>query len=74
VVVRDDGYENWLAAQDPTDPDPPVSESDWYIIRHTAGTTGKSKGVAYSHKAWLDAGRDWFYDWPPVEPGDKTPT
>jgi acyl-CoA synthetase (AMP-forming)/AMP-acid ligase II len=72
VLVRDDGYEDWLAAQDSTDPDPPVAESDWYIIRHTAGTTGKSKGVAYSHKAWLDAGRDWFYDWPPVEPGDKT--
>ncbi|HZQ80221.1 MAG TPA: AMP-binding protein [Acidimicrobiia bacterium] len=72
VLVRDDGYEAWLAAQPSTDPDPPVAESDWYIIRHTAGTTGKSKGVAYSHKAWLDAGRDWFYDWPPVEPGDKT--
>jgi acyl-CoA synthetase (AMP-forming)/AMP-acid ligase II len=72
VLVRDDGYESWLAAQDSTDPNPPVAESDWYIIRHTAGTTGKSKGVAYSHKAWLDAGRDWFYDWPPVEPGDKT--
>jgi acyl-CoA synthetase (AMP-forming)/AMP-acid ligase II len=72
VLVRDDGYEGWLAAQSATDPDPPVAESDWYIIRHTAGTTGKSKGVAYSHKAWLDAGRDWFYDWPPVEPGDKT--
>ena len=72
VLVRDDGYEGWLAAQDSTDPDPPVAESDWYIIRHTAGTTGKSKGVAYSHKAWLDAGRNWFYQWPPVEPGDKT--
>jgi len=72
VLVRDDGYESWLAAQASADPDPPVRESDWYIIRHTAGTTGKSKGVAYSQKAWLDAGRNWFHQWPPVEPGDKT--
>jgi acyl-CoA synthetase (AMP-forming)/AMP-acid ligase II len=40
------------------------------ILRHTGGTTGKSKGVAYSHRAWLAAGRDWFYLFPPVEPGD----
>src|SRR5882724_8752688 len=72
VLVRDDGYEGWLATQPAKDPDPPVRESDWYIIRHTAGTTGKSKGVAYSHKGGLDAGRDWFYDWLPVEPGDRT--
>jgi acyl-CoA synthetase (AMP-forming)/AMP-acid ligase II len=45
VLVRDDGYEGWLATQPATDPDPPVAESDWYIIRHTAGTTGKSKAV-----------------------------
>ena len=71
VIVRDDGYEGWLASHPATDPDPPVSPDDWYIIRHTAGTTGKSKGVAYTHKAWLDTGRDWFYAWPPVEPGDR---
>ncbi|HVS41787.1 MAG TPA: AMP-binding protein [Candidatus Dormibacteraeota bacterium] len=71
VLVRDASYEGWLASHSATDPDPPVSPGDWYIIRHTAGTTGRSKGVAYSHKAWLDTGRDWFYAWPPVEPGDR---
>ena len=71
VLVRDDGYEDWLAGQPTTDPDPPVAPDDWYIIRHTAGTTGKSKGVAYTHKAWLDTARDWFYTWPPVDPGDR---
>jgi acyl-CoA synthetase (AMP-forming)/AMP-acid ligase II len=48
-----------------------VSPDDYFIIRHTGGTTGLSKGVAYTHKAWLAAGRDWFYTFPPVEPGDK---
>lgn len=71
VLVRDAGYEAWLADQSPEDPLLPISPDDWFIIRHTGGTTGKSKGVAYTHKAWLAAGRDWFYAFPPVEPGDR---
>jgi acyl-CoA synthetase (AMP-forming)/AMP-acid ligase II len=70
VLVRDAGYEGWLASQSTRDPDPLVSPEDYFIIRHTGGTTGKSKGVAYTHRAWLAAGRDWFYLHPPVEPGD----
>ena len=71
IVIRDDSYESWLADQPTTDPDPPVDPSDPYVIRHTAGTTGLPKGVAYSHHAWLAAGRDWFYAWPGVEVGDR---
>jgi acyl-CoA synthetase (AMP-forming)/AMP-acid ligase II len=70
VLVRDAGYEAWLARQSSVDPDVEVKPDDDYIIRHTGGTTGKSKGVAYSHRAWLAAARDWFYCYPPVEPGD----
>jgi acyl-CoA synthetase (AMP-forming)/AMP-acid ligase II len=71
VLVRDAGYEGWLAAQSPTDPDVLVHPDDNYVIRHTGGTTGRPKGVAYTHRAWLAAGRDWFYLFPPVEPGDR---
>jgi acyl-CoA synthetase (AMP-forming)/AMP-acid ligase II len=70
VIVRDAGYESWLAAHPATDPEVPIDPEDNYVIRHTGGTTGKSKGVAYSHRAWLAAGRDWFYLYPPVAPGD----
>lgn len=70
VIVHDATYEAWLAAQSAVDPDLPIREDDIYIIRHTGGTTGKSKGVAYTHRAWMAAGRDWFYLYPPVEPGD----
>lgn len=70
VIVRDAGYEAWLARHPDTDPDVPIDPEDNYIIRHTGGTTGKSKGVAYTHRAWLAAGRDWFYVYPPVQPGD----
>ena len=71
VVVRDDSYEEWLAQQSDVDPDIAIEPDNYFIIRHTGGTTGLSKGVAYTHKAWLAAGRDWFYTFPPVEPGDK---
>ena len=70
VVVRDSGYEDWLASFSADDPLIECGPNDNYIIRHTGGTTGLSKGVAYTHKTWLDAGRDWFYLFPPVLPGD----
>ncbi len=70
VIVRDAGYERWLADHPATDPDVAVAPDDWFIIRHTGGTTGASKGVGYTHKTWLDAGRDWFYAFPPVQIGD----
>ena len=70
VFVRDAGYEAWLAQQSPVDPDVPIDPDDWYIIRHTGGTTGKPKGVAYTHRSWLAAGRDWFYNFPPMQAGD----
>ena len=70
VVMRDDSYESWLADQSPDDPEVPIQPDDWYVIRHTGGTTGRAKGVAYSHRSWLAAGRDWFYNFPPMEAGD----
>jgi len=71
VIVRDEGYERWLAGYPHSDPAVPVMPGDNTIIRHTGGTTGMPKGVAYTHKAWLAAGRDWFYLFPPVMPGDR---
>lgn len=71
IIVRDGGYETWLAGFPSNDPMLSVSGDDNYIIRHTGGTTGLSKGVAYTHKRWLDAGRDWTYGFPPIEPGDR---
>ncbi|HUN51636.1 MAG TPA: AMP-binding protein, partial [Candidatus Sulfotelmatobacter sp.] len=71
VVIRDEGYERWLAQFPDRDPDVPVRPDDNYIIRHTGGTTGLPKGVAYSHRAWLAAGRDWCFLFPPIVPGDK---
>jgi acyl-CoA synthetase (AMP-forming)/AMP-acid ligase II len=71
VIVRDANYETWLASYPDTDPDPHIDLHDTFIIRHSAGTTGKPKGIAYTHRAWMSTTRDWFYMLPPVVPGDR---
>lgn len=71
VIVRDSGYEAWLASFPDSDPNPEIGLDDTFIIRHSAGTTGKAKGIAYTHRAWMNTTRDWFYMLPPVELGDK---
>ncbi len=70
VIVRDATYEKWLCSFADDDPDPRIGPEDFFIIRHSGGTTGRPKGVGYTHRAWLAAGRDWFYNFPPVVPGD----
>ncbi|MFT3874143.1 MAG: long-chain fatty acid--CoA ligase [Nocardioides sp.] len=71
LLVRGDDYESWLAEQSNRDPDPEIALDDAFIIRHSAGTTGRAKGIAYTHRAWMSATRDWFYQLPPVDPGDR---
>ncbi|HEU5384536.1 MAG TPA: AMP-binding protein [Streptosporangiaceae bacterium] len=70
VLLRDEGYEGWLSQQNDTDPDPAIPEDDLYVVRHTGGTTGLPKGVAYTQRNWINGMRDWFYAYPVVEPGD----
>jgi len=70
VIVRDEAYEDWLAAQSDVDPDPAIADHDLYIIRHTGGTTGAPKPVPNSHRTWIACGRDYFYPLPPPSLGD----
>ncbi len=71
IIVRQDStYEEWLAGFPTTDPNVEIQPDDIYVIRHTGGTTGKPKGVAFTHQAWLDIGRNWTYTWPPISTGN----
>jgi acyl-CoA synthetase (AMP-forming)/AMP-acid ligase II len=70
VVVRDESYEAWLASFPGTDPDPVIGLDDFCVIRHSAGTTGQSKGIAFSHRAWMNTERNWTFLLPPLELGD----
>ncbi|HZZ51137.1 MAG TPA: AMP-binding protein [Pseudonocardia sp.] len=64
VVVRDSNYETWLAGHSDVDPELDVDSDAWYIIRHSAGTTGRAKGVGYTQHDWLVNCRNWFYRLP----------
>lgn len=64
VLVRDEGYENWLDEQSGTDPELRIGPDDWYVIRHSAGTTGRPKGVGYTQHDWLVNCRNWYYRLP----------
>lgn len=67
VIVRDGDYEKWLASQSDVDPLVEVDSDAWYIIRHSAGTTGRPKGVGYTQHDWLVNCRNWFYRLPNLD-------
>jgi acyl-CoA synthetase (AMP-forming)/AMP-acid ligase II len=71
VIVRDDSYEEWLGSFPATDPDPEIDLDDLHLIRHSAGTTGKPKGIPFSHRSWMSTERDWLVGLPPIDPGDR---
>lgn len=68
VIVRDASYEQWLGSQSDMLPEVTVKPDDWYIIRHSGGTTGRPKGVGYTHQDWLLCCRNWFEGMPPLKP------
>ena len=70
VLVRDGGYEEWLASHPPAEAVPEVSEDDLCIIRFSGGTTGLPKGIPFSNRQWLSQLRDISFIMPPVQPGD----
>lgn len=70
VVTRGADYESWLASFSDVDPNPDIDPDDIYIIRHSGGTTGTPKGMAFSHEQWMTTIRDWTYMLPKIEAGD----
>jgi acyl-CoA synthetase (AMP-forming)/AMP-acid ligase II len=67
ILVRDEGYERWLSEQSGNDPVLRVGADDWYIIRHSAGTTGRPKGIGYTQHDWLVNCRNWYYRLPNLQ-------
>jgi acyl-coenzyme A synthetase/AMP-(fatty) acid ligase len=61
VLVRDGGYEKWLLEHDDIEREVRIDPDDWFIIHHSAGTTGEPKGVAYTHHDWVLNCRNWAY-------------
>jgi acyl-CoA synthetase (AMP-forming)/AMP-acid ligase II len=63
-------YEALIAAAPDTDPDIVVNPADNHIIRFSAGTTGRPKGILQSGAGWLAMGNEFFLAGPRVEEGD----
>ena len=69
LIVRDGTYEEWLARASDQDPDPTISPDDYCVIRHTGGTTGAPKGVAYTHRTWMTCCAGFLEVGPRPDPG-----
>jgi acyl-CoA synthetase (AMP-forming)/AMP-acid ligase II len=70
VVVRDDDYESWLAGHSSKNPNLAINIDDPHLIRHSGGTTGRSKGMQFSHRQWMRTCRDWAFFLPAILAGD----
>lgn len=70
IIIRGDDYESWLASHSDKDPDPPIDIDDPHLIRHSGGTTGRSKAMQFSHRQWMRMCRDWSFFFPKIEVGD----
>jgi amino acid adenylation domain-containing protein len=54
TLVKIDGDQAVVAAQDPGDPDPGVTAADRAYVIYTSGSTGKPKGVEVPHGALVN--------------------
>ncbi len=70
VLVRRDDYESWLAGYSDKDPNLDIDIDDPHLIRHSGGTTGRSKGMQFSHRQWMRTCRDWAFFFPMIHAGD----
>jgi acyl-CoA synthetase (AMP-forming)/AMP-acid ligase II len=64
-------YEQLLAAASSTDPCVPVAPEDVHQIRFSAGTTGKSKGIAHTTAGWLAMGNELALATPRLDEDDR---
>lgn len=74
VIGGGDGgrdYEQLLAAASDADPRVPVAPDDVHQIRFSAGTTGKSKGIAHTTAGWLAMGNELMMPMPRLDEDDR---
>jgi acyl-CoA synthetase (AMP-forming)/AMP-acid ligase II len=64
------GYEEWLAAQPPRDPMVIQSPDDIHVIRFSAGTTGRPKGIVHTVGGWLAIGDQYRWVTPMLDNRD----
>jgi acyl-CoA synthetase (AMP-forming)/AMP-acid ligase II len=63
-------YESWLLAQPATDPMVTQSPDDIHVIRFSAGTTGRPKGIVHTVAGWLAIGDQYRWVTPMLDDRD----
>ncbi|PZG46675.1 AMP-dependent acyl-CoA synthetase [Spongiactinospora gelatinilytica] len=56
-------YTELLAAASADDPKLPLKQDDTHVIRFSAGTTGRPKGIVHDLKGWMAMGDLWRAAW-----------
>lgn len=64
------GYEQLLQASSPEDPRFISKPDDLHVIRFSAGTTGRPKGIVHTVKAWLDNNDEYRWVTPQLDERD----
>jgi acyl-CoA synthetase (AMP-forming)/AMP-acid ligase II len=76
IVYGDDGpdgtlgYEPWLAAAAAEDPRLELADDDVHVIRFSAGTTGRPKGIYHTVSRWLSIGDEYRWVTPQIDERD----
>jgi acyl-CoA synthetase (AMP-forming)/AMP-acid ligase II len=60
-------YERMLARSPATDPGTSQAPDDFHVIRFSAGTTGRPKGIAHTVGAWLRGGDEFRWVTPQID-------
>jgi acyl-CoA synthetase (AMP-forming)/AMP-acid ligase II len=68
---EDDGYERALAASSPDDPGTRQDPDDIHVIRFSAGTTGRPKGIYHTVARWLAIGDEYRWVTPQIDERDS---
>ncbi len=64
-------YEDLLTAASPEDPRVPIAAGDVHVIRFSAGTTGRPKGIVHTVEGWLGLGNEYRWVTPQLDERDR---
>lgn len=64
-------YEALLAAASPADPNVALHPDEGHVVRFSAGTTGRPKGIYHTNAAWMGVENEWRLAIPQLDDRDR---